>query len=240
MSTTRAKPNPVVCGRRVCNGPCGRWRPITDFGHRAERSAPNGVYVTGKCVACARSYGRDWYKRNAEQHKQNVKVWKSNNPELVAQYREVQLARRRTPEGRRKEREYRKFRQDHPIMGPRVREYFRVYRNMKRHELGEGYEEKVKGSRSEHSYNFLERDVVDAEPFRQWLKKYYAGGAIQKLAEAMSIDEGFLRRILKGSYTGKNGKDYEIKHVTVGFVDRALFAAKRETTLRDLYPHLYR
>ena len=227
----------MVCGRRVCNGPCRRWRPITDFGHKADGRARNGLYVTGVCIACSRAYGRQWYRRNAEHHKQNVKVWKANHPELVAHHREVQAARRRTPEGRRKENEYQHFRRNHPIMGPQVREYFRVYRNMKRHEHGEGYPEKSKGSRSEHSYRFLERDTDDAEPFRQWLHKYYRGGRIQVLANLIGIDEGFLRRIAKGS---EEGEVVQIKNVTIGFVDRALFASQRETTLQDLYPHLYR
>jgi hypothetical protein len=54
----RAKPNPVVCGRRVCNGPCGRWRPITDFKHRAERSARRG-FPKGRLQPLAKKLGVD-------------------------------------------------------------------------------------------------------------------------------------------------------------------------------------
>jgi len=125
-------------------------------------------------------------------------------------------------------------------MGPQIREYYRVYRNMKRHENGQGYPEKAKGSRSENSYNFLERDTVDSAPFVKWLNTYYADGNLAPLAETMGIDESFLRRLVKGEYQARNGKTYKLNRITIGFVDRALFAAKRETTLWDLYPHLYK
>lgn len=232
------QPNPVVCGRRVCNGPCGRWRPITDFKHRAERSARRGFYVLGVCNGCARACGRDWYKRNAEDHKANVRVWQEQHPELVEGYRQISLERRKTPEGRARERDYQQSRRDDPVMGPIIREYFRVYRNMKRHELGEGYAEKAKGSRSEHSYRD-ERDLVPSGPFVNWLETYFPKGRLQPLAKKLGVDEAFLRRIIKGETTDKSGKTVPYVNVTIGLVDRALHASGRETQLIDLYPHLY-
>jgi len=55
--------SPVVCGRRVCSGPCGRWRPIVDFEYVVYRRDLPGerVYVRSICWLCQKRRHAEGY-----------------------------------------------------------------------------------------------------------------------------------------------------------------------------------
>lgn len=162
MKGRKRRANPVVMGRRICNGPCGRWRRICDFAHRAEARAENGIYILGMCESCHREQQREWYRRNRDVHKENVKRWKQDNPELVEKYRERERSKRSTAERREYERKRSYERYHDPVKGPQLREYFRMYRNAKRAEAGVNIQR--------NNYDPGKSPKVPVGPFLEWFK----------------------------------------------------------------------
>ena len=53
----------VACGRRICRGPCGRWRHLLDFPPRKWNDDGSIKYVHSECYSCRRLLGRAYYAR---------------------------------------------------------------------------------------------------------------------------------------------------------------------------------
>lgn len=229
----KAKPNPVVVGRRICNGPCGRWRPIVDFIHKADARADQGRYIAGLCSYCNKAYGKRWYQSNRDAHIARQKRWKAENPHLVARYKEKERIKRRTPEEREKERIRQRKRWRDPEMARRLRAYYREYRRevraMKRHEalVAVGETRQHKNPTISGMVPLDER--MPLEPFVAWIESklevYVTPGA---LAKACGTTERLLYRFRKG----------EADYAPLSTVD-ALLTNEGTTQLWELYPSLF-
>jgi hypothetical protein len=217
----KLKPNPIIKGRRICLR-CTRWRPITDFGHTASRKAATGVYISGFCQPCLRAQAREWYVRNREAHIARVGAWKKKNPDLVKRYAAIHSAKRRTPEGRAKENERQKKRFQDPVMGPRMREYFRIYRNMKRQEeRGHGV------TRRSATHGWREGSdlpMVPIEPFVEWFTSLNGSRPTdEQMGEALS-------RAVRRATSGK------IKKIHLDTVDKVGVLVGEVGLIHLLYP----
>lgn len=237
--SARAVTNPIIMGRRICNGVCGRWRLITDFGHKADSNADQGRYITGACEPCMRAAGRDWYKRNSQKQIDSAKKWKLENPERVKLYKEIEKASKRTPEARAKERIRQRRRYADPVIGPKMREYHRIYRNMKRSEGKNGRPVDLRYARSADSYKPYTSPadaLVPREPFATWLEEIKdAGLSFSELARTAGIDSSRYRSIVRGTYI-KDGLSYNLQNVSFAFVDATILASGLDTQIWDLYP----
>lgn len=91
---------PVVTGRRICKGSCGRWRHVIDF---PSRTKGDNCIIEGTCWACKKQRERERYQSNPEPKRAAARVYRSSD-----QGRAKMIERRSTERFKERTRAYRR------------------------------------------------------------------------------------------------------------------------------------
>lgn len=253
-------PNPRICGRRICSGPCGRWRPLVDYPWRWPKNK-NTYIIEGVCSTCKRLKETTRYNDDKVFRKRKLKVCKTyrdNNKDKIAEYKGSWEVRRRQSELKRRKYVPKTPRERAP--GPPVPpialretdlELFKKMRRerhrwlmdnnpeyrQRRLEYSRIYNQAKRreaGSATSKNYTVADRkERVPTEPFRQWLLALWTKSEMKlDLEQKIGISDRQIRRIVDGSHNADDTVDLDL-------VDSCL-VREGNTMLHDLYPDLYK
>lgn len=189
---------PIVAGRRHCNGPCQRWRPVVDYPVKRNRHNPLKFFYQGVCTFCKRLRERAKYRQNPEAKREASRRYREENYDEV-----LERERRRKSDpaylARQRVRRRRQYREEHPVprKAGRLRdtdheEYLR--RRRERHAERMANDPEYRRNRLEYNRIYQEakrrekgakrrdkmierRDIgkaprLDAAPFVDWLESF--------------------------------------------------------------------
>lgn len=259
----RNPPNPRICGRRVCSGPCGRWRHLIDFPWRWPEGK-NTYVVEGTCNYCRRQQYLERYHHNPEYRKRKLegsRAYRVHNKDKIREYRKRWEVRMRQSELRRKhyvsQQKPKKilpgppppprnlYYEDREAFNKMRRERHRwlmannpAYRE-NRLEYGRIYQEVQRRKRGAKVIDISKRPMlkaerIPAEPFRQWLQEMFTKSESKRAVETiLEVDESRLRKIVDGIDMKSDDT------LDLDFVDRCL-TKEGGTMLYELYPSLYK